>query len=160
VIGRLQSTSKTPVPSFKTGKRSAIGVDGASGMAHVLVVDDDEGIRESLRWALEDAGHAVSEAPDGVTAVELLRASPRPLVAVLDIVMPDGDGVAVLHAVRDDPWLVGRHCYLVTTASPPHRFHLPDDVACLLALPVIHKPFDLDEFLAAVEKAAALLPCE
>jgi CheY-like chemotaxis protein len=127
-------------------------------MARVLVVDDDGDIRDSLRWALEDAGHEVSEAAGGAAALEMLWASPHPLVAVLDIIMPDQDGLAVLNAVRDDPYLSTRHCYIVATASSPSRFNLPDEISCLLAVPVIEKPFDLDDFLAAVEQAASKLP--
>jgi len=61
-------------------------------MAHIVVVDDDPGIRTALRSALEEQGHAVSEAGDGLTALERLHTSPWPLVVLLDLKMPYLDG--------------------------------------------------------------------
>ena len=57
-------------------------------MAYVFVVDDDPAIRTALRSALEEHGHVVFEAGDGVSALERLRASPWPLVVLLDFKLP------------------------------------------------------------------------
>jgi two-component system OmpR family response regulator len=67
--------------------------------AHVLVVDDDAHIREIMRFALEKAGYRVSEAPNGSRAFELLEASSFDLV-VLDIVMPEDDGLTLCRKIR------------------------------------------------------------
>jgi two-component system OmpR family response regulator len=67
--------------------------------AHVLVVDDDAHIREVMRFALEKAGYRVSEAPDGSQAFALLSASSFDLV-VLDIVMPEDDGLTLCRKIR------------------------------------------------------------
>ena len=58
----------------------------------VLVVDDDDGIRTSLRLALEDHGYKVLEAPDGETALDRMRTEP-PDVVVLDLMLPGMDGL-------------------------------------------------------------------
>jgi two-component system nitrogen regulation response regulator NtrX len=68
-------------------------------MAHILVVDDDDGVRACLRDALDDQGHDVSEAPDGAVALTHLLASPDPTVVLLDLMMPRRDGCQVLRAV-------------------------------------------------------------
>jgi CheY-like chemotaxis protein len=60
-------------------------------MATILIVDDNEGMRDFLRTALERAGHNVIEAANGFGALELLHQSPN--VVVTDIIMPDMEGI-------------------------------------------------------------------
>lgn len=70
-------------------------------MAHVLVVDDDNHIREVLRYALTRAGHTVVEAGDGRAALSSFTAAQPPFDAVLlDIVMPEEDGLEVCRRIR------------------------------------------------------------
>src|SRR6185436_19534246 len=61
-------------------------------LANLLLVDDDAHIREVMRFALEKAGHQVTEAADGAAALALFQRQPFDLV-VLDIVMPELDGL-------------------------------------------------------------------
>jgi two-component system response regulator MprA len=65
----------------------------------VLVVDDEPGVRESVSSALRFAGHEVSVADDGVTALDLVRADP-PDVIVLDVMMPRMDGLETCRTLR------------------------------------------------------------
>jgi two-component system nitrogen regulation response regulator NtrX len=68
--------------------------------ATVLVVDDEAAIRDSLRMILEYEGYRVEEAPDGPQA--LARVADRlPDAVVLDVKMPEMDGLAVLEAFRE-----------------------------------------------------------
>jgi two-component system OmpR family response regulator len=67
----------------------------------VLVVDDDAGIREMLRFALEKAGFAVAEAGDGRAALAAFAAATPDLV-VLDILMPEIEGTEVCRRLRRD----------------------------------------------------------
>ena len=127
-------------------------------VARVLVVDDDEETRKAFRLALELDGYEVSEAANGQVALDNLRASPVPVVVVLDMVMSPIDGIEFLTAVQADAALASRHCYMVVTALPLDRLALPDDLNDLLAVPPISKPFDLDELLHAVARAAGKLP--
>jgi two-component system, OmpR family, response regulator MprA len=108
----------------------------------VLVVDDDRAIRESLARALELDGYEVELASDGAAALAAIRGT-RPDVAVVDVMMPNIDGLTlcrVLRAERD------RLPILMLTA----RTETSDRVAGLDAgaddyLP---KPFELDELMA------------
>ncbi len=68
-------------------------------MADVLLVDDDGHIREVVRFALQKAGHRVVEAADGRAALEAFAAEPFDVV-VLDIVMPEADGLEVCRQIR------------------------------------------------------------
>jgi two-component system OmpR family response regulator len=68
-------------------------------MAQVLVVDDDSHIRQVVRYALERAGHTVEEAQDGAAALACVARS-EPDLLVLDIVMPEDDGLSVCRRIR------------------------------------------------------------
>ena len=65
----------------------------------ILVVDDDESVRELVRDVLELEGHEVEVAADGFSALRRLAAC-RPDAVVLDVMMPGMDGYAVLSRIR------------------------------------------------------------
>ena len=71
----------------------------SDGVAVVLVVEDDEGNRLLVRRVLEEDGHTVVEAPDGPCALQMLRVEPVDVV-VLDLGLPDLDGLEVLAELR------------------------------------------------------------
>ena len=68
-------------------------------MAKVLVVDDEENIRKTLREILEDEAHQVVLAGDGEAALKLFR-DEEPDIVLLDIQLPKKDGLAVLEAMK------------------------------------------------------------
>jgi DNA-binding response OmpR family regulator len=70
-------------------------------MSTVLVVEDEREIRDLLRRYLERAGHAVLSTDSGAEAIRLVTAGSADLV-VLDLGLPDVDGVEVLRAARED----------------------------------------------------------
>ena len=61
-------------------------------MPSVLVVDDQEQVRQLIRETLEQAGYEVEEARDGKEGVERYRAKSPDLV-IMDLLMPDQDGL-------------------------------------------------------------------
>jgi CheY-like chemotaxis protein len=127
-------------------------------MAQVLVVDDDADIRETLRAVCEDEGHTVLVVPDGATALRMLQTHAERWVVLLDLVMPQVDGVAVLEALHAQPAVAARHAVLLFTASDQHREREP--LATLLralAVPVLRKPVDIDALLTAVREAEGRL---
>jgi two-component system, OmpR family, response regulator len=65
----------------------------------ILIVDDDAHIREVVQFALENAGLEVIEAGDGQKALELFSRS-KPDLVILDITMPEMDGLAVCREIR------------------------------------------------------------
>jgi DNA-binding response OmpR family regulator len=65
----------------------------------ILVVDDDRATRTLLRRLLTTEGYEVDEAADGATAVELVGTD-RPDLVLLDVMMPDQDGLEVLETLR------------------------------------------------------------
>jgi len=122
----------------------------------VLVVEDDDANRETLRAVLEEERYPIIEATDGRTALDMLRDSPQPLVVVLDLVLPGQiDGGDILRLAADAPHLGARHAFLLMTASPQRLTPEMEALASRLDAPVVRKPFDLDELLAAVATAAS-----
>jgi CheY-like chemotaxis protein len=72
-----------------------------SGRRLILIADDDEDIRGLVQAVLERSGHEVVAVADGVEALAGVRAR-RPDLAVLDITMPNLDGLEVLQRLRAD----------------------------------------------------------
>ncbi len=68
-------------------------------MAHLLVVDDEQKIREVIREYSEFYGHEVTEAADGMTAVGLCKLNDYDLI-ILDIMMPKLDGYSACKEIR------------------------------------------------------------
>lgn len=122
-------------------------------MGNILVVDDDEGVRETVRMALEDEGHTVVEADDGGEGLRLLQTSRTAMVVLFDLIMPRVDGATFLEGVLADPALARRHAFICFTASPnrlaPALDGLPNDVPVV----VLSKPFEVDGLYDVVEQA-------
>ena len=68
-------------------------------MGCILIIDDEEDIRDALQMILERAGHTVNTASNGKEAVEMQRVEPADLV-ITDIIMPDQDGVSAIREIR------------------------------------------------------------
>lgn len=126
-------------------------------MAEVLVVDDDTSIRETLRVLMEDAGHTVIEAHSGIEALEQMRAARGHLLVLLDLVMPAMDGGTVLQAVKNDATLRDRHAYIVLTAGNESLLATLSPYLDSLPVQLIRKPFDIDDLLAATDRALTQL---
>jgi CheY-like chemotaxis protein len=126
----------------------------------VLVVDDDEAIRAALTRVLEQAGYAVRTAPDVDAALQELRAQPAD-IAIVDILMPQVDGVVAIRAIAaefpalrivamsgggndgvDKPRAVTTRAYLAAARDAG-------------AHDAIAKPFDVREVLQAIGHAGA-----
>src|SRR5205809_1026555 len=113
----------------------------------ILVVDDEENIRHTLRGVLADEGFEVLEAPDGRRALELLRhAAPR--LAIVDVWMPEMDGIELVERMRNQapgvPIIVISGHGTIETAVRVIR---------LGAFDFLEKPFPLDALLGVIGRA-------
>ncbi len=70
-------------------------------MARILIIDDNDQVRLSLRMALEDAGHSVEEAADGIAGLQIFRKNPADLI-ITDLVMPNKDGFETISDLKKD----------------------------------------------------------
>lgn len=135
--------------------------DGAAG--HVLIVDDDEDIRDAMCELLRDEGYAVLAACDGVGAMDILLSSAERLVVLLDLLMPRLSGLDVLTLVIENAELMTRHTFIVVTANKSAA-DSPSAVdpyfASLLdrhQIPVVSKPFNITKLLELVAEASSRL---
>jgi CheY-like chemotaxis protein len=124
---------------------------------NILVVDDDDAIRETLRFALEDAGYQVSEAPEGMAALRLLRSTRDRMVVLLDLMMPGLDGAGVLGAVAGDHQLTTQHSYILLTANTRTLTLAFANLLSNLQVPTLRKPFDIDDLLKVIARASGRL---
>ena len=112
--------------------------------ANILLVDDDEEIRASLRRSLTLEGYKIAQAADGAQALRLARDAPPDLV-VLDVMLPEVDGLEVCRRLRaaDETLPI-----IMLTA----RDAVPDRVAGLEtgADDYLVKPFAFEELLARI----------
>jgi CheY-like chemotaxis protein len=111
-------------------------------MSKVMLVDDDEGIRCALGETLREEGFAVVEADSVRAALDQVSAS-RPNIILCDFCMPGADGMDLLATLQADPALRTVPVILIT-ASPLR--------AASASVPVVPKPFKLDELLAAIRE--------
>lgn len=123
-------------------------------VTRVLIVDDDEGIRETIRFALEDAGYTIAEASDGLAALKQLRAGRDRMVVLLDLMMPGLDGAGLLGAVAADAQLSSQYAFVLITANTKTLTLAFATLLQNLSVPVLTKPFDIDTLLDAVATAA------
>lgn len=118
-------------------------------MANILVAEDEESVRAFVARALEHAGHKVTAVGDGMQAVDALHRE-RFDMLVTDIVMPQMDGITLaLKATKDWPDMA----VLLMTGFAAERQRAHNLEA--LIHKVISKPFEMADFLAAVDEALA-----
>ncbi|MDZ4859860.1 MAG: response regulator [Candidatus Hydrogenedentes bacterium] len=111
----------------------------------VLVVDDDDGVREILAQALRRCGYEAELAKDGIDALRAMESKPYDLV-LLDMLMPNRDGLAVLRELRGKP---GAPPVIVMTGSAASGVR--EEASELGAHSFLQKPFELRTLLAEVE---------
>jgi len=116
--------------------------------AHILVVDDEPDIRNLVRDILVDEGYEVSVAEDAAAARNARRAH-RPDLTLLDIWMPDVDGITLLKEWQDEGSLVAP----VIMMSGHGTVETAVEATRLGAYDFIEKPLSLAKLLLTIERA-------
>ncbi len=126
----------------------------------ILVIDDDQDFRASVRSVLESRGWAVIEADSGKNGLRKL-VEEKPDLIVLDIMMECcEEGYGVTQAIKhQDAYRDYRNTPVVMTSSielgPEERFPMAGEVEMIRPDYYFTKPLDIPEFLRVVEKAVA-----
>jgi CheY-like chemotaxis protein len=108
----------------------------------VLIVDDDEAIRDALREALETEGYATALAAQGQEALAWLGEHPRPGLVLLDLMMPVMDGWQVIDDLRQNDQLSEVPIVVITAFGR--------DLRGATGLPILRKPIELVDLLDTV----------
>jgi len=117
---------------------------------HVLIADDDPFIQKTLKFSLEEAGYIVSLAQNGREAIECAEAL-RPPVILLDVYMPDCDGIeALLELKRRLPQV---RVFMMSGGGATRRYDFLEVATKFGAEGVIRKPL-------SVRALAEILSCE
>lgn len=107
----------------------------------VLIIEDNDGLAEGLRSALEEAGYVAVVASNGEVALRYLGCMTPDLI-LYDLVMPQLDGAALVEALRREPRLSEVPRLGMTGLNGAGRLAQNERV--------LHKPFELAELLRAV----------
>ena len=110
----------------------------------VLIVDDDESIRETVQQALEEEHQPAAIVGDGQEALDWLHRHRPPSLILLDLMMPVMDGWQVLDQLRDDVRLSNVPIVILTAFGR--------DLGSAGRAPTLKKPFELKELLDVVSK--------
>lgn len=111
----------------------------------ILVVDDERSVRDLFVDALEEAGHRVDVAHDGVQALDRLRDGSAPCVVLSDVRMPRMDGFELSRAAARDPQLAAIPIVTMT-----------GDRVLSFTSPARDKPFSVAELDALVQRSCRL----
>jgi CheY-like chemotaxis protein len=109
----------------------------------VLVVDDDDELRESICESLADEGYEVVGASHGGEALRYLRSAPAPRVILLDLMMPVMNGWQFREEQRKDPALARIPVVVLTADRSARRDAIEVD-------DLVQKPVSLERLLSVV----------
>ena len=123
-------------------------------VAKILIVDDDQTIRQMLIEALtldQQKSYLIEEATNGIEA-SIKLGTYRPDLLILDLFMPEMDGLEVCRIIRNEPELSDMKV-IISTGYPDHA--KLNEMAKLGFTNVIYKPFNLPEFVKTVVRILA-----
>ena len=124
-------------------------------MPRILVIDDEESIRNVLCTLLEGAGYEVMEAQNGRAGIQQCRRVSVDLV-ITDIIMPEGEGLETIRELRRS--YPGLKIFAMTGARISRQLDILNIAKAFGAIRTFDKPFDLDEMLNAVREEVPLTP--
>ena len=118
----------------------------------IMVVDDDEDVREIVELVLQAMGYRVVTAADGLEAWREICLGERPAMILLDLMMPRMDGEHFMRTLRSSP--SGTIPVVIMSGHSSAR----DQARALRADHCLTKPIDLDELLTTVGRFTAQPP--
>ena len=114
----------------------------------ILVVDDSTAIRQSVSFILEQDGHMVEQAEDGLDALGRIDGRRFDMI-ITDVNMPNLDGIELTRKVRANPSYKFTPIVVLTTESQAGKMNSGKEAG---ATGWIVKPFDAEKLLAVVKK--------
>jgi two-component system, OmpR family, alkaline phosphatase synthesis response regulator PhoP len=118
-------------------------------MAKILLVDDHPDVVRLLEVTLQREGYTLLKAYNGLQALEQVRAE-RPDLVILDVVMPELDGIRVLNRIKTDPELEKTVVVMLTARDTPEDVTLGLDVGSDYYLCKPFRPADVTSLVRRV----------
>ncbi len=115
----------------------------------VLIIEDDEGVRESVASVLQEEGYFVEAMDDAAAAWRRLQQTPLPTLILLDLTMPDMDGACFRERQLADPLLRAIPTIVISARPDVAR-----QAATLRADAFLRKPMSFEELLHVVQNRA------
>jgi two-component system chemotaxis response regulator CheY len=115
----------------------------------ILIVDDSASLRAVVRMTLERAGYRVLEAADGLEALAELGRNPKVHLIISDVNMPNMDGIALVHKIKEHPHHKFLPVIMLTTENQVAKKELGRAAG---AKAWVLKPFNATQLLEAVAK--------
>ncbi len=124
-------------------------------MTHILLIEDDNQVREMLKLTLQEAGHTVQTAQDGKRGIALFHDS-KPDILITDLVMPGQEGIETIDQIRQTDSQT-RIIAISGGGTVPPRVYL--DIARQLGADrIFAKPIDSKLLLQAIDELLATQP--
>lgn len=119
-------------------------------MAYIVIVDDDEAVRDILTRILARGDHEVADFEDGKLAFESILER-RPDLIITDIYMPEMDGIEFLIRIHEEE--PGLPIIAISGGGFTSAGFVLEDAGRLGATATLEKPFEVEEVLSAVDEA-------
>ncbi len=126
-------------------------------MARILIADDDENLRSTLRRLLKRAGHEVMEAPDGKVALQM-HGTQQADIVITDIIMPEKEGLETIRELKHDYPATKIIAVSGGGVGTPDNYLLL--AAALGADCTLTKPFSSQKLLSAIDELAHNSPAD
>jgi len=118
-------------------------------MASILAVDDSASMRQMVSFTLKSAGYDVTEAEDGVVALNIAKTKGFDLV-ITDVNMPNMDGISLIAELRKLPTFKFTPLLMLTTESASDKKQQGKSAG---ATGWIVKPFNPDQLISVIKRA-------
>jgi DNA-binding NtrC family response regulator len=131
-----------------TAKRGELAAEEAHGRETILLVDDDDSVRQTLAGILKHTGFDVLLAKDGVDALEILASGVKPAAILSDIVMPRMNGLELVRTLADR----GEH-FPVVLATGHADLGTDRSAPWLQGITILNKPMTPAALITALRNA-------
>ncbi len=118
-------------------------------MPRILVIDDEEMVRETLRLVLENKGYEVEEAENGADGIDLQRKNPFDLI-ITDILMPTQEGIGTIVELKKE--FKDIRIIAISGGGRTDKVDYLESASMLGANKVLAKPFSNEELVLSVEE--------
>lgn len=113
-------------------------------MKHIIIIDDEIDIGESLATVLESEGFLAEAYSNGFKGIEKMKVK-KPDLVIIDVMMPKPKGVEVVRLLKEDPELKNIPILMMSASKEP----TPLNEATWEAF--VRKPFEMDELLTTID---------